>query len=77
MAIWTQTGKHINGRGEKTIAYEAAGIPARVESRKVRVPHANGQGYWFHTTYFVVREDGTEKEYWRISEAKEAAERGA
>ena len=75
MSAWKQAGKTIKGTGEKTISYEKAGNPNRIESRKVRIPHANGEGYWFHTTYWVIGPDG-EKEYWKRSDAEEAAEKG-
>lgn len=74
MAVWRQQGVWIYGKyGEKTITYTADGIGARIESRKKAVPHANGNGVWMHTTYFVVQPDGSEKEYWKLSDAKEAA----
>lgn len=75
MAKWTQTGIRISGKyGEKTITYKAQGLDAWIESRKKAVPHANGIGVWMHTTYFVVQPDGSEKEYWKLSDAKKAAE---
>ena len=75
MAKWMQTGIHISGKnGEKTITYKAPHIYAWIESRKKAVPHADGIGVWMHTTYFVVRPDGSEKEYWKLSDAKKAAE---
>lgn len=74
---WTQTGISIRGKeGEKTITYRAPGLDARIESRKKAVPHSNRSGYWLHTTYFVVRPDGSEREYWKLSDAKAAAETG-
>ncbi len=78
MARWTQHSIRIYGKyGEKTIVYKAPGIDAWIESRKKVVPHANGAGVWMHTTYFVVQPDGSEKEYWKLSDAKAAAEKGA
>ena len=47
-----------------------------IESRKKAIPHANGIGVWFHTTFFLIRPDGTEKEYWSLADAKKAAEAG-
>lgn len=76
MSAWKQAGKTIKGTGEKTISYEKVGNPNRIESRKVRIPHANGEGYWFHTTYWLIGPDGSEKEYWKRSDAEEAAEKG-
>lgn len=78
MARWYQHGIRISGKdGEKTITYKAQGVRAWIESRKKAVPHANGEGVWMHTTYFVVHGDGTEQEYWKLSDAKEAAEKEA
>lgn len=75
MARWEQRSVRIYGEyGEKTITYKAQGIDAWIESRKVAVPHANGQGVWMHTTYFVCQPDGSEKEYYTLKDAKEAAE---
>ena len=45
-----------------------------IESRKKAIPHANGIGVWFRTTFFLIRPDGTEKEYWSLADAKKAAE---
>lgn len=77
MNCWKQTGKTIKATGEKTITYEKAGNPNRIESRKVRIPHANGIGFWFHTSYWLIRPDGSEKEYWKRIDAEKAAEEGA
>ena len=57
-----------------TITYRGKGTRFTIESRKRHIPHANGDGTWDHTTYFVL-EDGRElKEYWSLRDAKEAAE---
>lgn len=74
MSKWVQLGKRIQGNGEKTITYGAAGNPNKIESRKRAIPHANGMGVWFHTTYFLIRPDGTEREYWKRCDAEKAAE---
>lgn len=72
---WEKAMARVNiNNGEKTITYIAAGCSAKIESRKKYIPHSARAGGWFHTTYFVVYPDGTEKEFWRMSEAKEAAE---
>lgn len=73
---WTKTGREV--RPHCTIThYTSDGIRWAIESRKRDIPHANGSGYWQHTTYFLIdRAYGVEKEYYRLSDAKEAAERG-
>jgi hypothetical protein len=76
MSTWKQSEKTIKATGEKTITYEKPGNPNRIESRKVRIPHANGVGYWFHTSYWLIGPDENEKEYWKRSDAEEAAEKG-
>ena len=76
MSAWKQTGKTIKATGEKTITYEKAGNPNIIESRKVRIPHANGIGFWFHTSYWLICPDGSEKEYWKRCDAESAAEEG-
>ena len=76
MGSWKQTGKTIKATGEKTITYEKVGNPNQIQSRKERIPHANGEGYWFHTSYWLIRPDGSEKEYWKRIDAEKAAEEG-
>jgi hypothetical protein len=78
MAPWIKAGTTIKANGEKTIQYVSFRNPNAIESRKVVIPHANGRsGVWYHTSYFLIRPDGTEKEYWTLAAAKEAAEKGA
>lgn len=74
MAPWIKTGKTINTNGEKTIRYESFRCQNVIESRKRAIPHANGSGYWFKTTYFVIQPDGTEMERWTLADAKKVAE---
>ena len=76
MSSWKQVAKTIKATGEKTITYEKPGKQNRIESRKVRIPHANGDGYWFHTSYWLIKPDGSEKEYWKRIDAEKAAEEG-
>lgn len=71
---WYQAAKTIKGNGERTILYKCAGSRCMIESRRKAVPHADGRGVWFHTTYFLIRPDGTEKEFYKLSDAKQAAE---
>lgn len=76
MSNWKQTGKTIKATGEKTITYEKPGNPNKIQSRKEPIPHANGVGFWFHTSYWLIRPDGSEKEYWKRIDAEKAAEEG-
>ena len=75
MSSWKKIHAFTRLNGERTIIWSSDGADAIIESRKRLIPHAGERsGGWFHTTYWVVQPDGTEKEYWRMSEAKEAAE---
>lgn len=62
--------------GEREIIYKCDRFPAlTVYSRRVRRPHANGEGGWLHTSYFAGC-DGVngEKEFMSLEDAKEYAE---
>lgn len=74
---WEKVGRQICANGESTTYYEADGPDGRycIESRKRAVPHANGIGSWMHTTYWLIKPDGTEKEYYSLRDAKAAAKR--
>lgn len=74
MDPWVKTGTTIKANGEKTIRYESFRNPNAIESRREAIPHANRSGVWFRTTYFLMKPDGTEKEYFTLKAAKEAAE---
>ena len=68
---WKKTGRSVKANGE-SITYYSNGT-YNIESRKKAIPHANGKpGCWMHTTYFLIRPDGTEKKYYSLSDAKEA-----
>jgi len=75
MLKWEKAVHTIHSDGSAELRYIADGTDCKIESRKRAIPHANRSGYWWHTTYFVIRPDGTEKEYWTLKSAKEAAER--
>lgn len=70
---WKKTGRTVKGTGESTTYYESDDGRFRIESRKRNILHSNREGYWQHTSYFLIREDGSEKEYWSLKDAKEAA----
>ena len=76
MAPWVKTVTIIKPiSGNKMIRYESFRNPNVIESRREAIPHANRSGVWFHTTYFLIKPDGTEKEYYTLKAAKEAAEK--
>lgn len=71
---WVKTAVTVKGSGEKVIRYESFRNEHIIESRKEAIPHANRGGVWFHTSYFLMKPDGTEKEYYSLKDAKAAAE---
>ena len=71
--IWRTIGKNVNREGT-TITYWSGGVNVLVQSRKRHIPHANGEGTWDHTSYFVLKDGEDVAEYWRLSEAKKHAE---
>lgn len=72
---WFKIGRTVKGTGESTITYAADSARYIIESRKRAIPHANRSGSWMHTSYFLISEDGTEKEYYSLRDAKNAAEK--
>lgn len=74
MLKWEKAVHTIHPDGSADLRYVAEGTDFKIESRKRAIPHANRSGYWWHTTYFLLRPDGTEKEYVTLRRAKEAAE---
>lgn len=73
MMEWKKANRVVNDEGT-TITYTADGTDLTIESRKRHIPHAGGRpGTWDHTSYFVIQ-DGQEKEFWSLSDAKEYAE---
>ena len=77
VAPWIKTATTVRGDGSKVIRYESFRNSNAIESRKEALPHANGVGVWFHTSFFLIRPDGTEKEYYTMKAAKQAAEKEA
>ena len=72
--IWVKVW-HGQKNGMRTIRYTAEDSRFEIESRRRRIPHANGEGYWYHTTYYVVdTATGYERECWRLKDAKKTAE---
>ena len=79
---WQRIYRRENDAGEVTIEYAPEGsihtfkdLDVRIQSRKRAIPHANGSGVWFHTSYFVIVIGKYETEFWSLREAKAAAER--
>ena len=70
---WIRTGRTVGPEGT-TIIYEGHRAGIRIESRKRHIPHANGQGTWDHTTYWVVLNGEDLKQLYSLTDAKAWAE---
>lgn len=74
--MWERTGKEVRA-GETIITYRDDPLenPYSIESRKIAIPHTNGEGYWYKTYYWVVGPDGKDlKNFDTLKEAMECAE---
>lgn len=73
---WTKTGRTVYGDGGLTVYYESDNGRFQIDSRKRPIPHANGSGFWMHTSYFLIdhKDNDREKEYYSLKDAKAAAE---
>ena len=72
---WTKVGKTVGAEGT-TIVYASKEAPFLIESRKRHIPHANGSGFWDHTTYYVIDPQRcVEREFWSLGDAKEFVEK--
>lgn len=74
--MWKRTGKEVS-KGKTVNIYrdEARENPYTVESRKEALPHANGEGVWYKTFYWVVSPEGEDvKMFYSLKEAKMCAE---
>ena len=75
MKPWAKLGTQLGMDGEKIIRYVQEDNRFEIESRRRRIPHANGEGYWYHTSYFLIDVNtGFDREYMRLDAAKKAAE---
>ena len=70
---WEKTGRVVKSNGESTVTY-SNGQGTTIESRKRHVPHANGVGYWTHTTYWVLVDGVEVVEKYSLKDAKEFVE---
>ena len=78
MINWKKVGRTVSEEGS-TIIYAGEGTDLTIESRKRKIPHAGGNGYngrtfWWHTTYFVLKDGKEVKERFSLADAKEYAE---
>ena len=70
---WERTGRRVSKEGTDTI-YRAAGTGYTIESRKRHIPHANREGTWDHTTYWVLKDGKEVIERYSLKDAKEYVE---
>ena len=70
---WEKTGRVVKSNGESTVTYSNG--QWTIESRKRHVPHANGVGYWTHTTYWVLVDGVEVVEKYSLKDAKEFVDR--
>ena len=76
MYKWVRTGRTVSAEGT-TITYEAEGTNLKIESRRRAIPHANRNGFWYHTTFFVVQDGADLIEKYALQDAKEYVEEAA
>lgn len=69
---WGKIGRTVSLKGT-TIIY-ANGTGYTIESRKRHIPHANGEGTWDHTTYWVLKDGKEIIERYSLKDAKEYVE---
>ncbi len=72
--IWKKESRTVSKDGT-IIGYRYGDTDYCVESRKKHIPHANGSGYWDHTSYFVIVGKEEFSEHFTLSQAKATAER--
>lgn len=74
MLKWAKIGRTVSPEATVNI-YAAQGTQLTIESRKEKIPHANGVGYW-EKTFFYVLENGKElKMLYSLADAKDFVER--
>jgi hypothetical protein len=61
---WEKIGTTVYATGERTVTYAKGDL--RIESRKHRIPHANGEGYWMHTNYVLIWPDGYSRDFYSL-----------
>lgn len=69
---WTKTGKRVGPEGT-TITYSLSETDITIESRKRHIPHANREGTWDHTSYFVLIDGKEVAEKNSLADAKKEA----
>ena len=71
---WLKIGKTENEEGT-TIIYNCPSIEGiTIESRKRHIPHSGREGFWDHTTFFIMKDGQEIKEVYSLSDAKRIVE---
>lgn len=60
---------------EKKIQYRAKGCGPFIDSVKLAIRHANGEGYWYYTEYVVWYPDGASRVFQHLRDAQAEAEK--
>jgi hypothetical protein len=71
---WKKTKSEAKPDGGSVTTYVSEDGRYTIESRKRPIPHSGRAGYWMHTSYFLIDGSGRESEFWRLADAKDAAE---
>ena len=75
MRLWEKVAVQKGMDGARTITYQAKDCRFEIESRRRNIRHANGEGSWAHTSYFVIdTATGFEREYMRLCDAQKAVD---
>ena len=71
---WLKIRKTENEEGT-TIVYKCPDIEGiTIESRKRHIPHSGREGFWDHTTFFIMKDGQEIKEVYSLSDAKRIVE---
>ena len=71
---WLKMGKTENNEGT-TIVYKCPSVEEiTIESRKRHIPHSGRDGFWDHTTFFIMKDGQEIKEVYSLSDAKRIVE---
>ena len=71
---WMRIRRAVSEEGTTVTYATAEEVGYTIESRKRHIPHANGEGFWDHTTYWVLKDGKEVIERYSLKDAKEYAE---
>lgn len=73
---WIKAGRKVTS-DETVNYYQAAGARYTIESRKRAIPHANREGSWMYTSFYVLLGGEVLAEKQSLGSAKDFAEKHA